>query len=465
MRPHMRLYFIGIGGIGMSALVRYFLSKGDGVAGYDLTPSSLTEALQREGAAIHYEDDPALIPADYRGRDTLVVYTPAVPKDHRELNYFRSQGNRVIKRAELLGELTQRERGLCVAGTHGKTTTSTLLAHLLRSSHVDCHAFLGGISNNYQTNCLLSEGSDLAVIEADEFDRSFHHLRPYMAVITSADPDHLDIYGTAEAYRESFEHFTSLIVPGGALVMKRDIPVTPRLQEGVRLYTYAVDAPADFRAESVRIEDGHLYFDWCYPALSGGEAGRLTVELGVPLLINVENAVAAMAVAYLNGVTLDELAAGVRSFRGVYRRFDRLIDEPHCVLIDDYAHHPSELEASIRSVRQLYPRERILGIFQPHLYSRTQDFYREFARSLDELDEVILIDIYPAREQPIPGVTSQLIADAMQHRGVQVLSKAELLPALRERVDLPEVVLMLGAGDIDRLVPEVEAYLRSRLKP
>lgn len=465
MRPHMRLYFIGIGGIGMSALVRYFLSKGDGVAGYDLTPSSLTEALQREGAAIHYEDDPALIPADYRGRDTLVVYTPAVPKDHRELNYFRSQGNRVIKRAELLGELTQRERGLCVAGTHGKTTTSTLLAHLLRSSHVDCHAFLGGISNNYQTNCLLSEGSDLAVIEADEFDRSFHHLRPYMAVITSADPDHLDIYGTAEAYRESFEHFTSLIVPGGALVMKRDIPVTPRLQEGVRLYTYAVDAPADFRAESVRIEDGHLYFDWCYPAVADGEAGRLTVELGVPLLINVENAVAAMAVAYLNGVTLDELAAGVRSFRGVYRRFDRLIDEPHCVLIDDYAHHPSELEASIRSVRQLYPQERILGIFQPHLYSRTQDFYREFARSLDELDEVILIDIYPAREQPIPGVTSQLIADAMQHRGVQVLSKAELLPALRERVDLPEVVLMLGAGDIDRLVPEVEAYLRSRLKP
>lgn len=465
MRPHMRLYFIGIGGIGMSALVRYFLSKGDGVAGYDLTPSSLTEALQREGAVIHYEDDPALIPADYRGRDTLVVYTPAVPKDHRELNYFRSQGNRVIKRAELLGELTQRERGLCVAGTHGKTTTSTLLAHLLRSSHVDCHAFLGGISNNYQTNCLLSEGSDLAVIEADEFDRSFHHLRPYMAVITSADPDHLDIYGTAEAYRESFEHFTSLIVPGGALVMKRDIPVTPRLQEGVRLYTYAVDAPADFRAESVRIEEGHLYFDWCYPAVADGEAGRLTVELGVPLLINVENAVAAMAVAYLNGVTLDELAAGVRSFRGVYRRFDRLIDEPHCVLIDDYAHHPSELEASIRSVRQLYPQERILGIFQPHLYSRTQDFYREFARSLDELDEVILIDIYPAREQPIPGVTSQLIADAMQHRGVQVLSKAELLPALRERVDLPEVVLMLGAGDIDRLVPEVEAYLRSRLKP
>lgn len=460
----MKLYFVGIGGIGMSALVRYFLSKGDDVAGYDLTPSPLTKALTEEGALIHYEDDPELIPEPFRSRDTLVVFTPAVPRDHRELNFFIHQGNRVIKRAELLGDLTRRERGLCVAGTHGKTTTSTLLAHLLRSSHVDCHAFLGGISNNYQTNCLISEKSDYAVIEADEFDRSFHHLSPYIAVITSADPDHLDIYHTAEAYRESFEHFTSLISPEGALVMKKGIPVTPRLKEGTRLFTYTTgDEEADFWGDHIEIREGHLFFDWHYPALDGQPAGSLHVELGVPLLINVENAVAAMAVAYLCGVHLDELSQGVASFRGVYRRFDRLIDDPRCVLIDDYAHHPNELDPSIRSVRQLYPDRKILGIFQPHLYSRTQDFYREFAHSLDQLDEVILLDIYPARELPIPGVTSHLIAEAMEHKDVVVLPKEGLLPHLRSLSALPEVILMVGAGDIDRLVPQVAEEIRQRL--
>ena len=460
----MKLYFVGIGGIGMSALVRYFLSKGDDVAGYDLTPSPLTKALTEEGALIHYEDDPELIPEPFRSPDTLVVLTPAVPRDHRELNFFIHQGNRVIKRAELLGDLTRRERGLCVAGTHGKTTTSTLLAHLLRSSHVDCHAFLGGISNNYQTNCLISEKSDYAVIEADEFDRSFHHLSPYIAVITSADPDHLDIYHTAEAYRESFEHFTSLISSEGALVMKKGIPVTPRLKDGTRLFTYTTgDEEADFWGNHIEIREGHLFFDWHYPALDGQPAGTLHVELGVPLLINVENAVAAMAVAYLCGAHLDELSQGVASFRGVYRRFDRLIDDPRCVLIDDYAHHPNELDPSIRSVRQLYPDRKILGIFQPHLYSRTQDFYREFAHSLDQLDEVILLDIYPARELPIPGVTSHLIAEAMEHKDVVVLPKEGLLPHLRSLTSLPEVILMVGAGDIDRLVPQVAEEIRQRL--
>ena len=460
----MKLYFVGIGGIGMSALVRYFLSKGDDVAGYDLTPSPLTKALTEEGALIHYEDDPELIPEPFRSPDTLVVFTPAVPRDHRELNFFIHQGNRVIKRAELLGDLTRRERGLCVAGTHGKTTTSTLLAHLLRSSHVDCHAFLGGISNNYQTNCLISEKSDYAVIEADEFDRSFHHLSPYIAVITSADPDHLDIYHTAEAYRESFEHFTSLISSEGALVMKKGIPVTPRLKDGTRLFTYTTgDEEADFWGDHIEIREGHLFFDWHYPALDGQPAGSLHVELGVPLLINVENAVAAMAVAYLCGARLDELSQGVASFRGVYRRFDRLIDDPRCVLIDDYAHHPNELDPSIRSVRQLYPDRKILGIFQPHLYSRTQDFYREFAHSLDQLDEVILLDIYPARELPIPGVTSHLIAKAMEHKDVVVLPKEGLLPHLRSLTSLPEVILMVGAGDIDRLVPQVAEEIRQRL--
>ena len=460
----MKLYFVGIGGIGMSALVRYFLSKGDDVAGYDLTPSPLTKALTEEGALIHYEDDPELIPEPFRSPDTLVVFTPAVPRDHRELNFFIHQGNRVIKRAELLGDLTRRERGLCVAGTHGKTTTSTLLAHLLRSSHVDCHAFLGGISNNYQTNCLISEKSDYAVIEADEFDRSFYHLSPYIAVITSADPDHLDIYHTAEAYRESFEHFTSLISSEGALVMKKGIPVTPRLKDGTRLFTYTTgDEEADFWGDHIEIREGHLFFDWHYPALDGQSAGSLHVELGVPLLINVENAVAAMAVAYLCGARLDELSQGVASFRGVYRRFDRLIDDPRCVLIDDYAHHPNELDPSIRSVRQLYPDRKILGIFQPHLYSRTQDFYREFAHSLDQLDEVILLDIYPARELPIPGVTSHLIAEAMEHKDVVVLPKEGLLPHQRSLTTLPEVILMVGAGDIDRLVPQVAEEIRQHL--
>ena len=329
---------------------------------------------------------------------------------------------------------------------------------------MDCHAFLGGISNNYQTNFLYSQHSDYAVIEADEFDRSFHHLSPYIAVVTSADPDHLDIYHTPEAYRESFEHFTSLISAEGALIMRQGIPITPRLQAGTRLYTYGLEGEgADFYASDVRVEEGRLFFTWHHPALGGLPAGELRVELGVPLLVNVENAVAAMAVALLCGVTEEELRSGVASFRGVHRRFDRVVDTPRCVLIDDYAHHPNELGPSIRSVKGLYPTRRILGVFQPHLYSRTQDFYREFAESLDVLDEVILLDIYPAREQPIPGVTSEMIQREMHHAQVKVLPKSGLLPELEARAELPEVILMVGAGDIDRLVPQVASWIRSRL--
>lgn len=444
----------------MSAIARYYLSKGYLVGGYDLTPSPLTEELSREGASIHYQDDVALIPECFRSPETLVVYTPAIPKNHSEFVYFSTNGYRVLKRSEILGEITKIERGLCVAGTHGKTTTSTLLAHLLRQSHVDCNAFLGGISNNYHTNLLLSDESNLAVIEADEFDRSFHRLHPYMSIITSADPDHLDIYGTAEAYRESFEHFTSLIPSGGCLVMKAGVLVTPRLQEGVKLYIYDTEREADFYADNIEIRDARLFFDWHYPALGAQPAGVLQVELGVPLRINVDNATAAMALAYLNGVTLEELAEGLASFRGVQRRFDRTILPQH-VLIDDYAHHPVELAASIKSVRALYPEKRILGVFQPHLYSRTQDFYREFAESLDALDEVILLDIYPARELPIPGVTSAMIAGEMS-KPVHICSKAELLPYLEAQQDLAEIILMVGAGDIDRLVRPVIEYLKTK---
>lgn len=457
-----KVYFIGIGGIGMSAIARYFASKSYRVAGYDLSPSPLTHTLESEGMLIHYQDDVALIPEDFRGADTLVVYTPAVPQNHSELCHFVAQGNRVLKRSEMLGEITRMERGLCVAGTHGKTTTSTLLAHLLKQSHVSCNAFLGGISNNYKTNLLLSTESDLVVVEADEFDRSFHRLSPYMAIITSADPDHLDIYGTPEAYRESFEHFTSLIASGGALVMREGVALSPRLQEGVALYRYSTDGESDFYASNIRVENARLFFDWHYPSVEGRAAGVLPVELGVPLRINVDNAVAAMAIAYLNGVTCEELQQALASFAGVHRRFDRVVNNGRHVLIDDYAHHPVELEASISSVRSLYPQSRILGIFQPHLYSRTQDFYREFAESLDLLDEVILLDIYPARELPIEGVTSEMIAREMSTESVQVMSKEQLIPHLSEREPLAEVILMVGAGDIDRLVPGVAGLLESK---
>lgn len=457
-----KVYFIGIGGIGMSAIARYFASKSYRVAGYDLSPSPLTHTLEGEGMLIHYQDDVALIPEDFRGADTLVVYTPAVPQSHSELCHFVAQGNRVLKRSEMLGEITRMERGLCVAGTHGKTTTSTLLAHLLKQSHVSCNAFLGGISNNYKTNLLLSTESDLVVVEADEFDRSFHRLSPYMAIITSADPDHLDIYGTPEAYKESFEHFTSLIASGGALVMREGVALSPRLQEGVALYRYSTDGESDFYASNIRVENARLFFDWHYPSVEGRAAGVLPVELGVPLRINVDNAVAAMAIAYLNGVTCEELQQALASFAGVHRRFDRVVNNGRHVLIDDYAHHPVELEASISSVRSLYPQSRILGIFQPHLYSRTQDFYREFAESLDLLDEVILLDIYPARELPIEGVTSEMIAREMSTESVQVMSKEQLIPHLSEREPLAEVILMVGAGDIDRLVPGVAGLLESK---
>ncbi len=458
-----KVYFIGIGGIGMSAIARYFLSKGYLVGGYDLTPSPLTEDLSKEGAYIHYEDDIDLIPEELRLEDTLVVYTPAIPSSHRELIYFQTHNHKVFKRSEILGEITRIERALCVAGTHGKTTTSTMLAHLLKQSHLDCKAFLGGISNNYNSNLLLSEKSDLVVIEADEFDRSFHRLSPYMSIITSADPDHLDIYGNEEAYQESFEYYTSLIQPNGVLLMHESVKITPRLQDNVRLYRYATDRNSDFYASNIQIIDAQLFFEWHYPSLGTTPAGSMTVELGVPLRINVDNAVAAMAIAYLNGVTLSELQRGIKSFKGAKRRFDRVLQNEMHILIDDYAHHPIELEASIQSVRSLYPSKKILGIFQPHLYSRTNDFYKEFASTLDHLDEVILLDIYPAREEPMEGVTSKLIAQNMLNSNCIVMSKEELLKhleGLKKEDNLCELILMVGAGDIDRLVPMVAELLQ-----
>lgn len=449
------VYFVGAGGIGMSALIRYFLSKGKRVAGYDRTPSELTLQLNKEGAEIHYEDTISLIPGYCKDPlSTLVVYTPAVPATHTELTYFKDNGFEIMKRARVLGEITRSSRGLCFAGTHGKTTTSSMAAHLLKQSSVDCNAFLGGILKNYDSNLLLSDKSDLTVIEADEYDRSFHQLLPFMAVITSADPDHLDIYGTPAAYRESFEYFTSLIRPSGCLIMKKGIALTPRLQPGVTLYTYAVGEDADFRAENIQIGNGSIVFDFVTPR----ETIR-DISLGVPVKVNIENGVAAMAVAWLNGVTGDELRQAMLSFSGAKRRFDFYIKRDDLVLIDDYAHHPEELKASILSVKELYAGKKITGIFQPHLYTRTRDFASEFAKSLSYLDELILLDIYPAREEPIPGITSRVIFDKVTIPDKKLCSKDEL-PGIVASEKF-EVVLMVGAGDIDRLVLPVKQILET----
>lgn len=458
MQKITSVYFVGAGGIGMSALARYFRAKGKQVAGYDKTPSDLTAALIEEGIRIHYMDDITLIPEDCKQIDsTLVIYTPAIPETHTELNYFKANGFTLMKRARVLGEITRTERGLCVAGTHGKTTTSSMLAHLLKQSHIDCNAFLGGILKNYNSNLMLSDKSDLAVIEADEFDRSFHWLNPYMAVITAVDPDHLDIYGTPAAYRESFEHFTSLIRPDGCLVMKKGLQLQPRLPEGTKLYTYSAMEEADFFARNIRIGNGDIVFDFVTP-----DGSIPDVKLGVPVKVNIENGVAAMALAWLNGVTPEEIRRGMETFAGPVRRFDFHLKKDDIVLLDDYAHHPAELKACIQSVKELYPDKKVTGIFQPHLYTRTRDFAADFAASLSLLDELILLDIYPAREEPIPGVTSQIIFDRVTIPNKRMIRKEELLDLVQKEAASFEVVLMVGAGNIDRLVEPVKQILEKR---
>ena len=450
---YKNIYFLGIGGIGMSAIARYFKAKGYNVAGYDRTRSRLCEELEAEGIAIHYTDDVAQIAPEFLQQEsTLVVYTPAIPAEHSEFVYFRQGGFTIEKRAQVLGEITRVERGLCVAGTHGKTTTSTMLAHLLKQSHVDCNAFLGGIAKNYTSNLLLSDTSDLVVIEADEFDRSFHHLTPYMAVVTAVDADHLDIYGTHEAYLEGFAHFTSLIVEGGCLIMKKSIALQPRLGNGVKLYTYSAVEKADFYAENVRIGNGTIVFDFVTPTETIAD-----IELGVPVQVNIENGVAAMAVAWLNGVAADELRSGMRSFAGIRRRFETWLKTDRLTIIDDYAHHPAELEASIKSVKALYADKKVLGVFQPHLYTRTRDFYREFAAALSHLDEAMLVELYPAREVPIAGISSQTIYDEITCPKT-LTTKAELINVLKSKQF--DVLLTLGAGDLDAMLPQIVEALK-----
>ena len=449
------VYFVGIGGIGMSAIARYFLHQGKQVAGYDKTPSELTEQLQKEGALVHYEDNVDRIPALCRDKEhTLVVYTPAIhPAEHSELSFFCENGFEVQKRAQVLGTLTRSLKGLCVAGTHGKTTTSSMTAHVLHQSHIDCNAFLGGITKNYGTNYILSQKSPFVVIEADEFDRSFHWLTPFASVITATDADHLDIYGTEEAYLESFSKYSSLIQPGGYLVMHTGLKMKPAVQDGVTVYTYSREA-GDFHADNVCIGSGRIMFDLVSPL--GNIPG---IELGVPVSVNIENGIAAMALAQIAGATPDEIRRGMASFAGVDRRFDFHIKTDKMVYLSDYAHHPEEIRQSILSVKQLYEGRRVKAIFQPHLYTRTRDFYREFADALSLLDDVCIVDIYPAREAPIPGVTSALIYDNLRP-GIkrQMCSKDGILDVVRQGGF--DVLVTLGVGDIEDYVQQITEILR-----
>ena len=388
MAEYRNIYFIGIGGIGMSAIARYYNARGFKVSGYDKTPSPLTHALEQEGIEVHYEDNISRIPVRFMDRDnTTIIYTPAVPNDMSEKTFFAKGGFTLLKRSEILGELTQGQQALCVAGTHGKTTTSTMLAHLLNQRKQGVNAFLGGISKNYQSNLLVSSTSNEVVVEADECDRSFLKLKPNMAIVTATDADHLDIYGTKEELLRTFSEFTSLIEENGVLIMKKGIEMVPNVKESVKVYTYSGTEKADFYAENIVIENGELYFDFV------GIKGNIEkVQLGVPIKINVENAVAAMAIAQLNGMSATTIKKAVQTFKGSMRRFDIRVKNEKVVYIDDYAHHPEEIKACVESIRALYPDKRICGIFQPHLYSRTKDFYAEFAESLSKLDDVIVLD-------------------------------------------------------------------------
>lgn len=452
MKNKTNIYFVGAGGIGMAALVRYFLSRKCNVAGYDRTRTPLTDALVKEGAEIVYDESERLIPEKYRNPETtLVVYTPAIPESHEGLRYFRANGFEVLKRAAVLGLITRDSKGICFAGTHGKTTTSSMAAHILHNSSIGCNAFLGGILRNYDSNLLLSETSPYTVIEADEYDRSFHHLSPYIAVITSADPDHLDIYGTEEAYLESFARFTELISEDGCLLIHEGLKVQPRVKDGVKVYTYSRDS-GDFHAENIVYGNGTISFDLVTP-----QGVYPNFELGVPVEINIENSIAAMAACYLTReLQPDDMYYAMRTFMGPKRRFEVWLKEEGengRVVIDDYAHHPDELRASISSVKKLWPGRHLTVAFQPHLYSRTRDFAPEFAQALSLADRVVLLDIYPAREEPIPGVDSGIIFDRITTADKLLISKDALVDTLRHSDT--EVLLTVGAGDICNYLPEI----------
>ncbi|MCQ2342372.1 MAG: UDP-N-acetylmuramate--L-alanine ligase [Paludibacteraceae bacterium] len=450
------IYFLGIGGIGMSALARYFLTLGYHVCGYDRTPSPLTKELEEEGIEIVYDNQADEIGFKYKQltkEHTLVVRTPAVPEEQEIYTYFREHGFTIFKRSEVLGEITKQSgiKALCVAGTHGKTTTSTMLAHIMHGSHLGASAFLGGISNNYHSNLLIDKASPFVVVEADEYDRSFHRLKPFMSVITGIDPDHLDIYGTAEAYHDGFDVYAGLVQE--TIIVKKGYNVS----SACKVYTYSGNEPADFYADNITVRNGEIYFDFVGPDIRIQQ-----VQLGVPVWVNIENSVAAMAMAWLNGATADEIKQGIESFNGVYRRFNIHVKTDKLVYIDDYAHHPTELNAAIQSIRKIYPNRHFMVVFQPHLYTRTRDFANDFRRVLHQADELILLPIYSARELPIPGVNSEMLCQDSPVPD-RVVEKKDLIAHLDKRVnetDRPVVILTLGAGDIDRLVPEISSHFQ-----
>ncbi|MDR1156006.1 MAG: UDP-N-acetylmuramate--L-alanine ligase [Bacteroidales bacterium] len=452
------VYLIGIGGIGMSALARYFKAEGCEVCGYDRTETALTRTLVAEGIAVHHTDDVNAIPQSYKKVKfrVLVVYTPAVPASNSEMQWFRARNYRMVKRSRILGSIVRGKKNIAIAGTHGKTSISTLAAHLLTAAGVGCDAFLGGISKNYNSNLLLAKRSAYVVVEADEYDRSFLRLHPCIAVVTAMDADHLDIYRTHVALKKAFAQFVSQITPGGLLIIKHGL--TLPVSGSVRTFTYSLlDHDADFYVENMRMDDDRYLFSLRTPC------GLIeNIRMGVPGLVNVENGIAAIAVSCFAGVDAEKIRAGMSSFEGVQRRFDERICTDEAVYINDYAHHPEELRFTIESVRALYPDRRITGVFQPHLYSRTRDLADEFAQSLSLLDTLILLDIYPAREEPIEGVTSKMIFDKVTIADKRLCAKDEVINILNNRK--PGVLLTLGAGDIDSLAEPIEKMLKSKIK-
>lgn len=448
-------YFIGAGGIGMANLERFLLSKGIKVAGYDRTKSELTNQLEEEGANLVYKDNSGLIPDEFRNpEDTLVIYTPAVPNDSEILQWFRHNGFEVVKRSEFLGKVTRSGKSICVAGSHGKTTTSSMIANILRNSKLGCNAFLGGILRNLGSNLVLCEGTEWSVAEADEYDRSFHRLSPFIAVVTSVDPDHLDIYGDEAGYLEGFAYFTSLIKPGGTLLMHTGLKLKPRVGEDVNVMTYSSGKEGDWHAEDIKFGNGTITF-----TLVGPNIRIENMEPGVPVEINIDNAVAAAAASLIAGATPDEVRQGLKEFRGAKRRFEILLkgENGSTVLIDDYAHSPNEVRASIRSIKKLFPERRLTVIFQPHLYSRTRDFADGFAEALSETDELIMPEIYPARELPIPGVDSKMVLDKVNCQSKIYCERKDLLNLIKSRKF--DLLMTLGAADIDVLLPEIEKIL------
>jgi UDP-N-acetylmuramate--alanine ligase len=455
-----KMYFLGVGGIGMSALARYFNKTGTSVEGYDLTRTSLTEKLIAEGIDIIFDDDVRSVSESFLksgpGAGTLVVYTPAIPGTNKIFQYFKTRGYTMVKRSELLGSLFNKGEGIAIAGTHGKTSVSVLISWLLSRTSSRCSAFMGGISRNFNSNLLVSENSKIIVAEADEYDRSFLQLQPDIAVITSIDPDHLDIYGSFDEMKRSFLDFAGQVKPGGTIICRKDLDIDQR--SDIKLFKYDIEKSADYFTKNLSIgPDGLPVFDLVTP--SGDYTG---LKLGIPGRFNVENAVAAIAVALLCGVSEKEIREGLELYKGVYRRFDIQINTPECVFIDDYAHHPAELKACISSIREWFPGRRLTAIFQPHLFSRTRDFSVEFARSLEEADDIILLDIYPAREEPVDGVSSDLIYDEIRLKN-KILSTREKLPEVIAGMKT-DVVVTLGAGNIDAMVEPIKNVLSGKLK-